>query len=264
MGAPGANVLPNVWEHPPPDLALREGEVHLWRAQLDLEPAALQALEPVLSEAEREKAARFYFQKDRGRYIASKACQRAVLGAYLGRRPDSLTFCVNPYGKPGLSGESGGEALQFNLSHTRELGVLAVARGAELGVDVERVRIQAMVMEIGRRFFSPQEVAALEALPAAEQNEAFYLCWTRKEAYIKARGEGLSFPLDQFSVSLAPDQPPALLSNEIDPAETRRWHIYHLEVGPGYASALAIESLDWAFKQWEWLGSSNLGAALGA
>jgi 4'-phosphopantetheinyl transferase len=124
-------------------------------------------------------------------------------------------------------------------------------------VDVEQIRNREMDLEIARRFFSLQEVAALEGLPADEQNAAFYVCWTRKEAYIKARGEGLSFPLDQFSVSLAPGQAPALVSHELDPEETRRWDIYNLDLGPGYAGALAVQAGGWVFRQFQWPGQAG-------
>jgi 4'-phosphopantetheinyl transferase len=263
LQTPEKNTLPNLWSNPPPELALRAGEVHLWRVRLDLPPDIVAAMEPVLSEAEREKAARFHFQQDRERYTTSKACQRSVLGGYLGLEPMSLIFALNAFGKPSLGGETAGGDLHFNLSHTRGLGMLAVARGGELGVDVEQVRDREVDLGIARRFFSPQEVAALEGLPAALQNVAFYTCWTRKEAYIKARGEGLSIPLDQFSVSLAPGRPPALVSHETDPEETRRWDLYNLNLGPGYAGALAVRARSWIFRQFQWPGRAGREAAPG-
>jgi 4'-phosphopantetheinyl transferase len=262
MHASGLNTLSNTWEHPSPEITLQPGEVHLWRVQFDLLPPVLDQLISVLSNEEREKAARFYFQADRERYITSKACQRTVLGAYLGVEPGSLVFDLNPHGKPRLSGEIGATALAFNLSHTLGLGILAVARGVELGVDVENAKAREVDMGIARRFFSPHEVAVLEALPVADQMGAFFVCWTRKEAYIKARGEGLAFPLDKFSVSFSPNQLPALLSNEEDPDETRRWAFYHLDLGPGYAGALAIPARHWTFRQFKWVvdqGSASGG-----
>ncbi len=216
-------------------------------------------MEPVLSDVEKDKARRFHFQQDRERYIAAKACQRSVLGGYLGVEPGSLVFDLNPFGKPSLGGETARGDLQFNLSHTRGLGMLAAARGDELGVDVEQVRDREVDLGIARRFFSPHEVAALEGLPPDEQKVAFYACWTRKEAYIKARGEGLSIPLDQFSVSLAPGRPPALVSHETEPEETRRWDLYNLDLGPGYAGALAVRARSWVFRQFEWPGRAEGG-----
>ena len=254
MENPKLNELPNKWEFLPSDLALGEGEVHLWRVQLDLPPTVVDDIENVLSEAEREKAARYYIEADRARFTASKVCQRTVLGAYLGIAPGSVTFRVNSYGKPSLSGEHRDESLQFNLSHTRGLGLFAVARGSEIGVDIEEIRSREMDLGIAHRFFSQQEVKSLERLSAAEQKIAFYVCWTRKEAYIKARGQGLSFPLDKFSVSFEPDVPPILLSNDVDPEEVRRWDVYHIDLGDAYTGALVIRACPWTFKQFHWAG----------
>ncbi len=245
-------MLPDFWRSPPPELVLDAGTVHLWRLKLDLPEAGWNALIPLLSADERQRADRFYFEHDRRRYIASKGAQRSILAGYLQADPHQLQFEFNPYGKPSLRGEHGDVGLRFNLSHSRSVGLLAVARGAELGVDLEFIRDRIVDGKIARRYFSPVEVAALEALPAPVQIRAFFACWTRKEAYIKARGEGLSFPLDQFSVSLVPDEPAVLLANEIDPQETRRWHLYQPAVGADYEAALAIGARDWRFKQWAW------------
>ncbi|HEV7217131.1 MAG TPA: 4'-phosphopantetheinyl transferase superfamily protein, partial [Chloroflexota bacterium] len=131
--------------------------------------------------------------------------------------------------------------LRFNLSHTDGLALLAVTRERELGIDVERVRKGIAREGIAERFFTTTEVADLRALPADSQDDAFFACWTRKEAYVKARGEGLSIPLDQFAVSLLPGEPAALLHVALDPDEVKRWSLHDLDAGPGYRAALLVE-----------------------
>jgi 4'-phosphopantetheinyl transferase len=154
--------------------------------------------------------------------------------------PGTLRFCYSEYGKPGLDQEFGGDENSFNLSHSNALGLLAVTRHRAVGVDIEHIRPDLADEQIARRFFSSREVQSLIALPAEVQKEAFFNCWTRKEAYIKAIGEGLSMPLDQFDVSLSPDEPANLLATRPDPAQALQWKLYSLYAGYGYAAAMAV------------------------
>jgi 4'-phosphopantetheinyl transferase len=220
-------------------------EVHTWRVSLDPPGALLRQLECTLSPDEHERASRFHFQEDRDRFIAARGSLRMILSGYVGLEPGEIRFRYSPYGKPGLEG------LQFNLSHAHLLGLVAVARGRAVGVDIEYHRPALAVEQIARRFFSTGEADALLSLPDEQQPQAFLSCWTRKEAYIKARGEGLSIPLDQFDVSLAPDEPAALLSSRLDPQEAARWTLYHLVPGPGYVGALAIEGRPTRLLKWQ-------------
>ncbi len=167
--------------------------------------------------------------------------------------PDHLRFYYGPQGKPKLDKETAGEALRFNVTHTQGLALYAVANGREVGIDVERIRPELVDGDFAERFFSPREVAALRMLPVGLRPEAFFNCWTRKEAYAKARGDGLSLPLKQFDVSLAPREPAALLSTKGDPLEAARWSLSALHPGPGYVAALAVEGHDWRLECRQWV-----------
>ncbi|MBC8427729.1 4'-phosphopantetheinyl transferase superfamily protein [bacterium] len=250
-GSNDFNKLPS-WYPPPEPLTLGKNEVHVWRASLDLPAAQAQSLQHTLATEELRRAERYYFQKDRKHFIVARGLLRDILGRYLKMEPGLLRFCYNPYGKPGLAGDTGGETLCFNVSHSHGLALYAVTRDRAVGVDVEFIRPDLATEDIAERFFSPREVAVFRALSANMKPEAFFNCWTRKEAYIKARGKGLSIPLDQFDVSLAPGEPAALLSVNGEPQEASRWLLQELDVGSGYAAALAAEDHYWQLKCWQW------------
>ncbi|HEY0378614.1 MAG TPA: 4'-phosphopantetheinyl transferase superfamily protein [Pyrinomonadaceae bacterium] len=226
---------------------IRRNEVHVWHADLDRTAERMPDLLQTLTPDEREKAGRFRFRKDRDRFVVARGLLRAILGDYLQVRPRQLRFTYGPHGKPSLPSEFGRGALQFNLSHSQGQALYAVACRRRVGVDIEQVRSDFTCLEIAQRFFSSREVDVLRSLPPEKQTEAFFNCWTRKEAYIKARGEGLSLPLDQFSVSLAPGEPAALLSCG-ESQEPSRWSLRGLEVGPGFVAALAVEGHDYRLK----------------
>jgi 4'-phosphopantetheinyl transferase len=171
-----------------------------------------------------------------------------ILSRYLEVEPDWLRFNYSAYGKPALGDEFNEEGLRFNLSHAGGVALYAVSLSRELGIDLELIRHDYCDERIAEQFFSPREVAALRALPAEMQPEAFFNCWTRKEAYIKARGEGLSLRLDQFAVSLAPGSRAELLDVGGEPQELMRWTLMALDPGPGYVGALAVEGSDWKLK----------------
>ena len=240
------------WRSPPESLALDCDEVHAWRATLDQPPSQVQSLLLNLATDEQTRAERFHFARDRARFIVARGVLRAILGRYLNREPACLPFCYGSHGKPALAGQSDRGAIRFNASHSHGVALFAVTRGREVGIDIERIRFDLAVAEIANRFFSRREIAMLRALPAASQHQAFFRCWTRKEAYIKARGEGLSMPLDQFEVSLAPGAPAAMLGTQGDPSEASRWSLQELTPAPGYAAALAVEGHGWHLNCWQW------------
>ncbi|MBN2307593.1 MAG: 4'-phosphopantetheinyl transferase superfamily protein, partial [Candidatus Hydrogenedentes bacterium] len=155
--------------------------------------------------------------------------------------PERVRLTYNAQGRPELADETAPDGLRFNVSHSGALALVAATRGRAIGVDIEQVHERAAAMGIARRFFSREEVAALRALPAEARRVGFLNCWTRKEAYIKAKGQGLSLPLDKFSVTLAPGDPPALLRTQDDPAEAGRWALHAIDAGPGYVAAVAVE-----------------------
>ncbi len=174
----------------------------------------------------------------------------------MNKAPEDISFSYGNYGKPALVSESGADAVRFNISHSRGTALYVVTRGREIGVDLELIRDDVEVEQIAERFFSPREIAALHALPVYLRRRAFFLCWTRKEAYIKAIGEGLSLPLDQFEVSLVPGEPAALVSVEHCASEVLRWSLQELFPAADYAAALAMEGRDWTLSCWQWPGLS--------
>lgn len=224
------------WIEPPPSPSLESGTVHVWRIALDQPDESLRRFRQTLEPDELNRAGRFHFERHRRHFIVARGFLRSVVARYLETQPEALRFSYGAYGKPALASE---HVLRFNLSHSHEVALLAVALDAELGVDVEHIRADFASEEIARRFFSRAEVEVFNALPKEEQVAAFFRCWTRKEAYIKAIGKGLSQALDAFDVTLAPHEPPVLLRAEEDDA--KRWLLRDVEVGEGYAGALAVE-----------------------
>lgn len=222
----------SLWSSPPSSLSVQPGDVHVWRLALDL---AVEPFLELLQPDELDRANRFYFEKDRKRFAIARGFLRVLLGRYLQTDPKSLMFSYGAYGKPGLEGTS----LRFNMSHSGNLALYGFTEGREIGVDVEQERADFTTDDIAGRFFSPFEVESLCRLPGEERVASFFRCWTRKEAYIKATGRGLSQPLDGFDVTLGPGERAALLRN--DDGTHERWTMAGIDVGPGYAGALAVE-----------------------
>jgi 4'-phosphopantetheinyl transferase len=231
---------------------LGDGEVHVWRASLDLDPYDLDNLRSTLSPDERPRADRFVLPQHRARFAAARGILRDILSRYLNCVPAAIDFHYGPSGKPALAPGSGRGEIRFNLSHSHGLALYSVAHSRGLGIDVESISSRVAEERIAERFFSPAEVAALRALPASARTAAFFRCWTCKEAYIKAKGGGLSIPLDSFDVSVTPGEPAALLGVRDDPLEAARWSLEELAPGGGYAAALAVEGTGWALRLWEW------------
>lgn len=244
-GLPFSANASSLWAPPPLELVAAKTEVHVWRVSLN--ESLVTELLAMLSADERERADRFHFDRDRNRFIVARGSLRSILGSYLSREPAELGFSYAQYGKPSLAGNE----ISFNLSHANELALIAITRDRRIGVDIEFIRPDFASEQIAERFFSGQEVDVLRALPPDQQAEAFFSCWTRKEAYIKAIGEGMSMPLDQFNVSLAPGSAAALLGNLRDESEVSRWSLKALSPGPSYLGAIAVEGHGWQLKCWQ-------------
>jgi len=240
------------WPFPPALLTLAADEVHVWRATLDLPTGSLQAFERTLSFDERERAARFRSPQLRQRFTAGRGILRAILGRYLRQAPEALCFAYTAYGKPSLAMLPGQPPLQFNLSHSAGLALYAVTLNRAVGVDVETIDHNIEHLQVAEHCFSAGERSALRQLPPGELAAGFFNCWTRKEAYIKAHGHGLSLPLDQFSVSLHPQHPARLLHSNLDPAEPSRWTLQDLVLGSAYVGALAVAGQGWRIVRWQW------------
>ena len=232
-----------MWSEAPSSLSLSSEEVHVWRAHLEQPPEVVQRLLRTLDADEQARANRFHFERHRRRFIVGRAILRTLLGRYLDVRAEEVRFAFGPYGKPELDAAHHASALRFNASNSHEVAVYAFVQEHEIGIDVEHIRQDFATEEIAERFFSQREVEVLRTLPREEQAPSFFRCWTRKEAYIKAIGSGLSHPLDQFDVTLAPNEPASLLRDHRDPEASTRWEMFNLEVGDGYAGALAVAAV---------------------
>ena len=241
------NVDPT-WQTIPRPLALHADEVHVWRAGLDVDPARLRCWRETLSTEELARAERFHSPLHRDRYTAGRGILRSLLARYLGAPAGDFRFCVNAHGKPALDFGGGSVELHFNLTHSHNVALFAFTLSGEVGVDVEYIRPSHREMDLAERFFSPQEVDVLRTLPKSSQREMFFHCWTRKEAYIKARGAGLSINLASFTVSLAPDTCTHLPITGHDGPEAGRWCLRPLAPGEGYVGAVAAEGADWSLK----------------
>jgi 4'-phosphopantetheinyl transferase len=214
--------------------------VEVWRDSLDRPDADLARLEGWLSGEERARAAAFAFPRERGRFVASRGLLRSLLARLAGGAPASQEIVADALGKPRLGGTCGQGRLRFSVSHSGDLWACAVALGREVGLDVEEVRPDRAADRIARRYFSPAEADALAALPGPERPAAFHRIWTRKEAWLKARGFGISIPLDSFEVTHAAGDA-RLLATRPNPAEAARWTLRDLDIAPGFAAAVAVE-----------------------
>jgi 4'-phosphopantetheinyl transferase len=239
------------WLSPFEAPALPDNAVHVWRALLGVDPSTLRRLKSTLAQNELERAERFIFDLDRNHFIAARGILRDVLGRYLQCAPQTIDFVYGARGKPAISSAGPRHPLCFNLSHSHGLAVIGVARARELGIDVEMIRSDFASKEIAERYFSTKEIADLNKLPKEQWDNGFFLCWTRKEAYIKAKGDGLHIPLDSFDVSLSPEMPATLSS-----ADESRWGINSFTPssasGPRYAAAVVAEGKNWTARYFAW------------
>lgn len=238
-----------MWTYPPDHLDLTLHQVDVWRILLDILPDSVKLSESTLSAEETQRASRFRFDSDKHRFIASHTSLRNILARYLHCEPGQITFQKNNYGKPFILSDLN---LEFNLSHSDDYALIAVTRGCKVGIDVERVREDMALESIASHNFSPGEVSELMALSPEQRISGFFNCWTRKEAYIKAQGLGLSLSLDSFDVSLAPNEPAILRATRPDPNLASRWTLVSLSVDSGYAGALAVEGEGLEFRYWDW------------
>lgn len=243
---------PTRWSPPAPDLELPRDAVYVWRTATEVPDRRVAALHGVLAPGERARARRFRFERDRRRFTVARGVLRRLLGRYLRVEPAAVEFRYGVHGKPSLPEGADGPGVRFNLSHSRGLALHAFALGREVGVDVERLRPDTDVARAARRFLSPAEADALMGLAPGRRREAFFECWTRKEAFVKARGEGVVLGLRRFDVSLRPGEPAALLRFEGDPAEPARWSLCALDPGEGYKAALAVEGGGWELRCWDY------------
>jgi 4'-phosphopantetheinyl transferase len=241
---------PSSWTSPPHTLTLTSGVAQVWLAPLTSSPTKMEQLRATLSPDEVDRAARFHFRQHRDRFVVARALLRSLLARYLDADPAELRFRYGPHGKPALVPEQDGDLLRFNLSHTADLALVAVAPGCEVGVDVEQLRAAAADLAVARRFFSPPEVRALLGLPRPRQTSTFFTFWTLKEAYLKACGAGLTLGLDHFDVSSVLSGPAIL--RQADGTAIPGWSLRTLDPGPGYTAALALAGPADHLAYWRW------------
>lgn len=237
-----------LWSTAPHGLKPVDEEVNVFSAPLDVPANRLEELVQLLSEDERQRAEHFHLERDRRRFIAGRGTLREILGMLLDVKPASFVFSLGEFGKPRIAAPVAAHSLHFNLAHSDSIAVYATANH-ELGVDVERIRVLDEAQQIASRFFSKREEKCLLALPLEQRVEAFFNCWTRKEAYLKATGRGLDDCLDQIEVSLAPGEAAELLAF---PDGLQSWSLHSLIPAAEFVGALAIQLEDACVNRWSW------------
>ncbi|MCT7951979.1 4'-phosphopantetheinyl transferase superfamily protein [Ancylothrix sp. C2] len=225
-----------------------ENQIHLWKAFLNQPAAQIQQLSQTLSADEIARANRFHFEKDRNNFIVSRGTLRIILSRYLNLPPQNLKFTYSKQGKPALHTET---QICFNLSHSHQLALYAITLNKEIGIDVEFVRPITEAENIVKNYFSDKESALFNTISIAHQTEAFFNAWTRKEAYLKATGQGLIQPLNEIEVSITPGEPAKLLSISGDTQKAGRWTLTHLIPHPSYIACVAISAHNLDYKYWQ-------------
>ncbi len=246
------NVQIENWSPPAGEVALRGGCVHLWRGSLEQPDAVLDRLAGWLSDDERERAARFRHDRHRNKYIVGRAMLRDVLARYVGVYPRDIAFSYLSHGKPTLAGAPSTPSLEFNLSHSGNVALCAVTQGTALGVDVERIRSLRDMQGLADRFFSTDEAERIRVESEGEQLASFFRCWTRKEAYVKATGEGITCRLDSFAVSVGANDPARLLHIDQDSAAAANWSMVTIVPADGYIGAMAMPARIDSTCGWVW------------
>ncbi len=229
-------------------LTLLDEEVHLWHIDLAAVAGAEKRWQKILSPDERARAARFHFERDRRHFTATRALLRMLLASYVHSEPAELVFRYSDKEKPSLNPQASHEPVEFNVSHSGAVALLAFSRGRSLGVDIETIRDDFDPAALAHRFFSKLEQTQLAALDPSEKFPGFFRCWTRKEAYIKAVGTGLSLPLDEFDVSLRPGDENALLATRPNASEAAEWSLREVPAADGYVAALCVRGHGWRLK----------------
>lgn len=234
---------------------LQRTGVHVWKAALDLADDEVAGVRKLLTAEETARADRFRFERDRSAFTAARGILRTLLGRYTGLKPGDLRFLYGRHGKPELSLAHGAPPISFNVSHSHGVTLFAFALDFEVGVDIEYIRQETPADSIAGRFFAPGEIAELHTLPSPARQAAFFACWCRKEAFLKANGQGLSFGLDRVEVSVTPGNPALLRSVDKSPAEAAEWSLFDLPAGREYAAALAARKQAPEIGLYEWTGN---------
>jgi 4'-phosphopantetheinyl transferase len=254
--------MPDTWQAPdeqwPP---LGADEVHAWLFPLDAPVRPIDDLALLLDDAERQRAARFVFERDRRRFIAGRGMLRLLLGRHAGIDPARLAFALGPQGKPSIATPAVSTPLEFNLSHSQGWALLGVGHGGVIGVDIEVHRDIPEAEQIAASHFAPNELRQFLALPASQREAGFFACWTRKEAYVKALGGGLTVPLDRFEVAFVPGDKPRLRSIDESEQAAREWTLWDIDVGHGMTAAVIVHATGSVLRRMSVAGSLLAGGS---
>ncbi|MHC4993504.1 MAG: 4'-phosphopantetheinyl transferase family protein, partial [Planctomycetota bacterium] len=234
----------SAWLTPPDDLQLATDLVDVWRVPLDEHELPIDRFTTWLNEEEHAKADRYRIQAKRDEFLTVRGFLRGLLGQLLDEAPESFAFMYGPHGKPYLAQRFAGSTVSFNVSHSGKWALIGVMPQRQIGVDVERARPKVDIQGLAKRFFSPAEADDLMSLAPADRRDAFFACWTRKEAFVKAVGNGISLGLDSFDVTLRPGETPRLSATRWDTTEAARWTLLDLPMPTGYRAAAAIQGQD--------------------
>jgi 4'-phosphopantetheinyl transferase len=245
------NIAFQPWPNPPLDLDLSSEEVHVWRLPLDRFTGKFEEFRDILSQNENERADRFRFEKDRRNYVVRHGLMRILLGGiYLRCQPSTVRFIDGSCGKPAIVSTNDYPDLRFNLSHSDGLALFALGKGRELGIDLERENPDKVDEGMVNQFFHQTEARELSEAPREDRIRNFFRCWTRKEAYVKARGKGLSLPLDSFAVTTNRNLN-LTLKDDMDPDEAYAWKFLNLTPAIGFAGCLVVQGSDWRLRCWD-------------
>jgi len=239
------------WLDPPAGLTLSRSEIHLWRAPLDVAQSRAVVLQAILNAEELARANRFRFDRPRCDFIIARSVLRIILSRYLDVDPRHVEFQYGAHGKPELAAPQQ-KWLHFSLAHSGGWVLYGMACRRPIGIDLEEMCPVASLDKLVEQFFAPAEYTVFAELPLQQKLASFYSAWTRKEAYVKARGLGMSLPLNQFAVTVGPETAPALMTDEKGPVSEGLWSFLDVEVSPGYAAALAVRSSVEYVSQWHW------------
>jgi 4'-phosphopantetheinyl transferase len=227
-----------------PSQPLADSDIHIWCVSLNVSPQDLSYYRSILSKDEVNRAGRFVFEKDRDHYIAGRGLLRVILGSYLDLEPAQLEFVYGPHGKPALKPGPTDKALEFNLSHSKDLALYAFNWNRRIGIDIEYIIPMADMDNFAEQFFTRRETALINVLSGHQKEDAFFRTWTCKEAFLKANGSGLTVPINQVEISLDTDEVVTLSSIGNNKEQTSHWHLEILNHFPGYRAALAVEGRD--------------------
>jgi len=243
--------MTDVWQQAPFDLKLSHDHIDVWRTRLNLPKNEIAKYHALLSTDEVKRANRYKVKHKRCEYIVTRGLLRTILGQTLGRDSKSFVFEYAKHDKPFLPIETSGTPVSFNVSHSHNQALIAVTLDRTIGIDIEYIRHDVEFKKLAKRFFSDQEYQQLDAYDETKLSAAFFACWTRKEAFVKALGDGIAFGLSEFSVSVDPEDDEIPLSTHLDQAQASKWILMNIKTDEDYIAALAVDKYNLKIRCWD-------------